>query len=116
MDAPRTFHLHMISDATGETLVVVAKAVREQYSQVRAIEHIHPLGALDRDSRRPLEHGHNRRGGYQRTVQPDRAQTLSTGTPLAQPVERFTSVRGSACQAVPSRWVCAGEPAELQDG
>ena len=29
MDAPRTFHLHMISDATGETLVAIAKAVRE---------------------------------------------------------------------------------------
>ena len=43
MDAPRTFHLHMISDATGETLVAVAKAVRVQYSQARAVEHIHPL-------------------------------------------------------------------------
>ena len=54
MDAPRTFHLHMISDATGETLVAVAKAVRVQYSQVRAIEHIHPLesGFLRRKFRR----------------------------------------------------------------
>ena len=31
MDSPRTFHLHMISDATGETLVAIAKAVRVQY-------------------------------------------------------------------------------------
>ena len=43
MDILRTFHLHMISDATGETLVTIAKAVRVQYAQVRAIEHLHPL-------------------------------------------------------------------------
>ncbi|MGH6736505.1 MAG: pyruvate, water dikinase regulatory protein [Methyloceanibacter sp.] len=39
----RTFHLHMISDATGETLSTIAKAVGVQYAQVRAIEHLHPL-------------------------------------------------------------------------
>ena len=52
MDAPRTFHLHMISDATGETLVAVAKAVRVQYSQVRAIEHVHPLVRSKRELER----------------------------------------------------------------
>jgi regulator of PEP synthase PpsR (kinase-PPPase family) len=51
MDILRTFHLHMISDATGETLVTIAKAVRVQYAQVRAIEHLHPLVR----SRRELE-------------------------------------------------------------
>ena len=51
MDIPRTFHLHMISDATGETLITIAKAVRVQYAQVRAIEHLHPLVR----SRRELE-------------------------------------------------------------
>jgi regulator of PEP synthase PpsR (kinase-PPPase family) len=55
MDAPRTFHLHMISDATGETLVAVAKAVRVQYSQVRAIEHIHPLVRSRRELDRVLK-------------------------------------------------------------
>ena len=55
MDAPRTFHLHMISDATGETLVAVAKAVRVQYSQVRAIEHIHPLVRSKRELERVLK-------------------------------------------------------------
>ena len=57
MDAPRTFHLHMISDATGETLVAVAKAVRVQYSQVRAIEHIHPLVRSKRELERVLKSG-----------------------------------------------------------
>ena len=51
MDIQRTFHLHMISDATGETLITIAKAVRVQYAQVRAIEHLHPLVR----SRRELE-------------------------------------------------------------
>jgi regulator of PEP synthase PpsR (kinase-PPPase family) len=41
----------MISDATGETLSTIAKAVRVQYAQVRAIEHLHPLVR----SRRELE-------------------------------------------------------------
>ena len=51
MDIQRTFHLHMISDSTGETLITIAKAVRVQYGQVRAIEHLHPLVR----SRRELE-------------------------------------------------------------
>ena len=51
MDFLRSFHLHMISDATGETLITIAKAVRVQYAQVRAIEHLHPLVR----SRRELE-------------------------------------------------------------
>ena len=55
MDAPRSFHLHMISDATGETLVAIAKAVRVQYSQVRAIEHIHPLVRSRRELDRVLK-------------------------------------------------------------
>ena len=55
MDAPRTFHLHIISDATGETLVAIAKAVRVQYSQARAIEHIHPLVRSKRELERVLK-------------------------------------------------------------
>ena len=37
------FHLHLISDSTGETLTTMAKAAAVQYSQVRPIEHVHPL-------------------------------------------------------------------------
>ena len=59
MDILRTFHLHMISDATGETLITIAKAVRVQYAQVRAIEHLHPLeGGLFR-----LKYRRDRRKG-----------------------------------------------------
>ncbi len=55
MDIQRTFHLHMISDATGETLVTIAKAVRVQYAQVRAIEHLHPLVRSRRELERVLK-------------------------------------------------------------
>ena len=37
------FHLHLVSDATGETLTAVARAVAAQYSNVTSVEHIHPL-------------------------------------------------------------------------
>ena len=37
------FHLHLISDATGETLIAAGRAVSAQYKDARAIEHIFPL-------------------------------------------------------------------------
>jgi regulator of PEP synthase PpsR (kinase-PPPase family) len=37
------FHLHLVSDSTGETLITVARAVVAQYEGVAAIEHVYPL-------------------------------------------------------------------------
>jgi hypothetical protein len=37
------FHLHLVSDATGETLITVARAATAQYSSMSPVEHIHPL-------------------------------------------------------------------------
>ncbi len=37
------FHLHPISDSTGETLITVARAATAQYSKVLPVEHIYPL-------------------------------------------------------------------------
>jgi [pyruvate, water dikinase]-phosphate phosphotransferase / [pyruvate, water dikinase] kinase len=37
------FHLHLVSDSTGETLITVARAVVAQYEDVSAIEHVYPL-------------------------------------------------------------------------
>jgi [pyruvate, water dikinase]-phosphate phosphotransferase / [pyruvate, water dikinase] kinase len=37
------FHLHMISDATGETMIAVARAASSQYTHIRAIEHVHSM-------------------------------------------------------------------------
>jgi regulator of PEP synthase PpsR (kinase-PPPase family) len=41
--APRYFHLHLVSDATGETLINVGRAAAVQYKHTHAIEHIHSL-------------------------------------------------------------------------
>ena len=40
---PSYFHLHLVSDSTGETLRTISKAAIVQYGEVRAIEHVHPL-------------------------------------------------------------------------
>jgi [pyruvate, water dikinase]-phosphate phosphotransferase / [pyruvate, water dikinase] kinase len=40
---PSYFHLHLISDSTGETLTTLGKAAAVQYATVRPIEHVHPM-------------------------------------------------------------------------
>jgi hypothetical protein len=37
------FHLHLVSDSTGETLIAVSRAAASQYQGISAIEHIYPL-------------------------------------------------------------------------
>ena len=37
------FHLHLISDSTGETLITVSRAAAAQYTKVTPVEHVHPL-------------------------------------------------------------------------
>ena len=37
------FHLHLVSDSTGETLITVARAAAAQYTKVAPVEHVHPL-------------------------------------------------------------------------
>src|SRR3984957_12138810 len=40
---PSYVHMHLISDATGETLITVARAAAAQYAKVSPVEHVHPL-------------------------------------------------------------------------
>jgi regulator of PEP synthase PpsR (kinase-PPPase family) len=37
------FHLHLVSDATGETLITVARAAAAQYTKLSPVEHLHPM-------------------------------------------------------------------------
>jgi regulator of PEP synthase PpsR (kinase-PPPase family) len=37
------FHLHLVSDATGETLMAISRAAAAQYQGVSTVEHIYPL-------------------------------------------------------------------------
>ncbi len=44
MEKPKSyFHLHLVSDATGETLITAARAVAAQFPSTGAIEHVYPL-------------------------------------------------------------------------
>jgi hypothetical protein len=52
---PSFFHLHLVSDATGETLTTIAKAASVQYAQVRPIEHVHPLVRTPRQLKRVMQ-------------------------------------------------------------
>ena len=40
---PGYFHLHLVSDATGETLITVARAAAAQYANVSPVEHLYPM-------------------------------------------------------------------------
>ncbi|OQW52512.1 pyruvate, water dikinase regulatory protein [Candidatus Raskinella chloraquaticus] len=48
------FHLHLVSDATGETLMAVARAAAAQYTDTRAVEHVYPLVRSDKQMDRVL--------------------------------------------------------------
>ena len=37
------FHLHLVSDATGETLITVARAAAAQYANVAPVEYLYPM-------------------------------------------------------------------------
>ena len=49
------FHLHLVSDSTGETLTTIAKAASVQYPQIRVIEHIYPLVRTRRQLERVMQ-------------------------------------------------------------
>lgn len=48
------FHLHLVSDATGETLTTVARAATVQYIKVVPVEHIYPLVRTEKQLDRVL--------------------------------------------------------------
>lgn len=49
------FHLHLISDSTGETLNLVARAAVAQYTEFRPIEHTYALVRTQKQLRRVLQ-------------------------------------------------------------
>jgi len=49
------YHLHLVSDSTGETLTTIAKAAAVQYPQLKPIEHMHPLVRAPRQLKRVLQ-------------------------------------------------------------
>jgi regulator of PEP synthase PpsR (kinase-PPPase family) len=55
ISAPGYFHLHLISDSTGETLITVARAATAQYSRIMPVEHVHPLVRTQKQLDRVLD-------------------------------------------------------------
>ncbi len=56
MSKPKKFfHLHLISDSTGETLIAAGRAAAAQYADARAIEHIYPLIRSEKQLEKVLE-------------------------------------------------------------
>lgn len=45
----KKFHIHLVSDSTGETLIMAGRAVAAQYPAISALEHIYPLVRSQRD-------------------------------------------------------------------
>ncbi|WP_274626880.1 pyruvate, water dikinase regulatory protein [Arvimicrobium flavum] len=63
MNKPQSFfHLHLISDATGETLLAAGRAASAQYKDARAIEHIYPLIRTERQLQKVFEEVENEPG------------------------------------------------------
>lgn len=56
MDKTRDFHLHLVSDATGETLNAVAKAATAQFENVEMEEHFYALVRSERQLARVIAH------------------------------------------------------------
>jgi regulator of PEP synthase PpsR (kinase-PPPase family) len=56
------FHLHLISDATGETLLAAGRAASAQYKDARSIEHIYPLIRTERQLQKVFDEIENEPG------------------------------------------------------
>lgn len=52
----RTFHLHLVSDATGETLNAIAKAACAQFEGIEVKEHFYALVRSQRQLQRVMDH------------------------------------------------------------
>jgi [pyruvate, water dikinase]-phosphate phosphotransferase / [pyruvate, water dikinase] kinase len=85
------FHLHLVSDSTGETLISLSRAVSAQYDGVSAIEHVYPLVRSATQLARVLTEIETAPGIVLYTlVEPDLAETL----------ENFCKIHGCVCQSV----------------
>ncbi len=51
---PSFFHLHLVSDSTGETLITVARAASAQYVNATPVEHVYPAVRTNRQLDRVL--------------------------------------------------------------
>ncbi len=94
----RVYHLHLVSDATGETLNTVAKAVGAQFDGIEAREHIYPLVRNKRQLARAIE---------QIIARPGVVFFTLVNPTLRKVLERECAIRAMPCVSILDR------PAEL---
>ena len=51
----KTFHLHLVSDSTGETIMAVSRACLVQFENAHPIEHIWSMIRTDRQLEKVLD-------------------------------------------------------------
>ncbi len=100
------FHLHLISDSTGETLVTAGRAAAAQYPAWRAIEHVTPMVRNAKDLEKALAAVDETPGIVLYTMVDEKLASMleercrSMGVPshniLAPVVETFESFLGEA--------------------
>jgi regulator of PEP synthase PpsR (kinase-PPPase family) len=84
------FHIHLVSDSTGETLNAMARAVCARFEDVLPIEHIYPLVRSEKQLARVLEEIDNAPGLVVHTIVDDK---------LREKLERACEGAGVACLA-----------------
>lgn len=89
--APNYFHLHLISDSTGETLITVSRAAAAQYEAIEPIEHVHPLVRSGRHLDRALAEIETSPGIVLYTL---------VSQQLSDRLERFCHDHGTPCISV----------------
>lgn len=71
------FHIHLVSDSTGETLVAIMKASAAQFRNATALEHLHTLVRSEENLQTTLDEISNKPGVVLYTLMnPDRRKTL----------------------------------------
>ena len=74
------FHLHLVSDSTGETLIAASRAAAAQYQGVASIEHVYPLVRTRAQLERVIAEIENAPGIVLFTlVDPDLSRRLEAG-------------------------------------
>ena len=73
------FHIHLVSDSTGETLVAVMKASAAQFRNATALEHLHTLVRSEENLKTTLDEIKNKPGVVLYTLMnSDRRKTLES--------------------------------------
>lgn len=91
MSGSNYFHLHLISDSTGETLLTVSRAASAQYEGMEAIEHVYPLVRTDRQLDRVLT---------EISAAPGIVLYTLVSAELSERLERHCQLHGAPCVSV----------------